>query len=190
MRVGLFFGSFNPIHIGHLIIAQSMIDGTDIEEVWFIVSPQNPFKSSKQLLHEFDRYEMVYLAIKDNDRFKVSDIEFQMPKPSYTIDTLTYLTEKHPNNDFVLIIGSDNLTSFHKWKNHKAILKHYGLLVYPRPGTTDSEISGHPNVKQVEAPLLDISATFIRKKIRQQKSVKYLVPDAVLTCIDDRKFYQ
>lgn len=190
MRIGLFFGSFNPIHVGHLIIAQSMLNGTDIDEVWFVVSPLNPFKSSKQLLHEFDRYDMVYLAIQDNDRFKVSDIEFHLPKPSFTIDTLTYISEKFTQHDFTLIIGSDNLASFSKWKNHEVILDQYGLLVYPRPGSMHSELTQHNNVSTVEAPLLDISATFIRQKIRHQKSIKYLVPDSVLACIEEKKFYQ
>ncbi len=187
MKIGLFFGSFNPIHIGHLIIANVMQDRTDLDEVWFVVSPQNPFKKRKSLIHEFDRLKMVELAIEDNDRFKALDIEFHMPRPSYTIDTLTYLFEKHPQHEFKLIIGGDNLTHFHKWKNSEQILGNYGLYVYPRPG--ESVTFQHPNVQYVEAPLIDISATFIRKSIQQGKSVKYLLPSLVEDYIHGKKLF-
>lgn len=187
MKVGLFFGSFNPIHIGHLIIASVMQDRTDLDEVWFVVSPQNPFKKRKSLIHEFDRLRMVELAIEDNDRFKALDIEFHMPRPSYTIDTLTYLFEKHPQHEFKLIIGGDNLAHFHKWKNSEQILENYGLYVYPRPG--ESVSFQHPNVQYVEAPLIDISATFIRKSIQQGKSVKYLIPPLVEDYIHGKNLF-
>ena len=189
MTVGLFFGSFNPIHIGHMIIAQTMLQSTDIDELWFVVSPQNPFKKNKSLLHEFDRLDMVEAATNENPKFKVSDIEFNMPKPSYTIDTLTLLSEKHPDINFKLIIGGDNLTSFAKWKNHQQILENYGLLVYPRPNSGDSPIKEHVNVEMVEAPLLDISATFIRNSIKTNRSIKYLVPEAVENFISGKGFY-
>jgi nicotinate-nucleotide adenylyltransferase len=189
-KIGLFFGSFNPIHMGHLIIANIMAETTDLDKVWFIVSPQNPFKPSKGLLHEFDRYDMVQAAVYENYKLEVSDVEFHMPKPSYTIDTLTYLTEKHPTKQFKVIIGEDNLSGFTKWKNHSRILEDYGLYVYGRPNAQPSELKMHSNVKMVEAPLLDISATFIRSCIRKGQSVRYLVPDAVEALIRDKKYYQ
>jgi nicotinate-nucleotide adenylyltransferase len=187
LKIGLFFGSFNPIHLGHLVIANVMQDQTDLDEVWFVVSPQNPFKKQKTLLHEFDRHKMVELAIADHFYFRVSDVEFHMPRPSYTIDTLTYLSEKYPEHEFKLIVGGDNLTHFHKWKNHEVILENYGLYVYPRPGSNPE--FDHPNVKFVEAPLMDISATFIRKTIKKGKSVKFLLPVAVEDYIRDKKLY-
>ncbi|ERM82692.1 nicotinic acid mononucleotide adenylyltransferase [Rhodonellum psychrophilum GCM71 = DSM 17998] len=183
----MFFGSFNPIHIGHLIIANIMQDQTDLDEVWFVVSPQNPFKKQQSLLHEFDRLRMVELAIADHFHFRATDVEFHMPRPSYTIDTLTLLSEKFPNHTFKLIVGGDNLTHFHKWKNHEVILAEYGLYVYPRPGENPS--FDHPNVHFVEAPLMDISATFIRNAVKTGHSVKYLLPDAVEGYIMDRKLF-
>ncbi len=189
MTVGLFFGSFNPIHVGHLIIGQTMLNDADIDEVWFIVSPQNPLKDSNSVIHHFDRIDMVELAIEGNDRFKASDIEFNLPVPSYTINTLTHISEKYSDRQFKLIIGEDNLASFAKWKNHKIILDQYGLLVYRRSGNNASDFAEHANVQFVEAPLINISATFIRKKIRQQKSYRYLVPEKVESFIRDRKLY-
>lgn len=187
MKIGLFFGSFNPVHIGHLIIANVMQDRTDLDEIWFVVSPQNPFKKQKSLLHEFDRLKMVELAIADHFYFRASDVEFHMPRPSYTIDTLTYLSEKHPNHQFRLIVGSDNLTHFNKWKNFEVILEHYGLYVYPRPG--ELQDLKHPNIRYVEAPLMDISATFIRDSIKKGHSVKYLLPQSVEDYIRDKKLF-
>ncbi len=189
-KIGLFFGSFNPIHMGHLIIANIMAENTDLTKVWFVVSPQNPFKPSKGLLHEFDRYDLVKAAIADNYKLEVSDVEFHLPKPSYTIDTLTVLSEKHPSKTFKVIIGEDNLTSFEKWKNHDQILDNYGLYVYPRPHVTNSDLKRHPNVKIVKAPLLDISATYIRQCIKDNKSVRYLVPESVEQILRLRNFYQ
>lgn len=191
MNVGLFFGSFNPIHIGHLIIAQAVLENAAVEEIWFVVSPQNPFKQNKNLLHEFDRYDMVRQAVENNDRFKVSDVEFSMPKPSYTIDTLVYLKEKHPGYDFKLIIGGDNLLIFPKWKNSDKIISEFGLIVYPRPGASnDSRLLKHQNIQSIEAPLLNISATFVRRCIRENKSIRYLVPEKAAQFIYDRKLYQ
>lgn len=191
MKVGLFFGSFNPIHIGHLVIADVMADQTDLDQVWFVVSPLNPFKSSNSLLHEFDRLKMVELAIADNFKFRASDVEFNMPKPSYTSDTLAYLTDKHPEHDFKLIIGEDNLLHFHKWKNHETILDNYGLYVYPRPQVEQSKIKvKHSSIQYVDSPMLDISATFIRKSIRNEHSVQYLLPAPVVEYIRMKKFYQ
>lgn len=190
MKIGLFFGSFNPIHTGHLIIANIMAENTDLKKVWFVVSPQNPFKHSKGLLHEFDRYDMVKAAIADNYKFEVSDVEFHLPKPSYTIDTLTYLAEKHPEKEFRIIIGSDNLESFTKWKNYEQILKLHGIYVYERPNAQPSELKSHPNVTIVQAPMLDISATYIRQCIRDKKSIRYLVPEPVEQMILQKGFYQ
>jgi nicotinate-nucleotide adenylyltransferase len=188
-KVGLFFGSFNPIHMGHLIIASIMAETTDLSKVWFVVSPQNPFKPAKGLLHEFDRYDMVRAAIHDNYKLEVTDVEFHLPKPSYTIHTLVHLKEKFPDKEFRIIMGGDNLSSFEKWKSHDIILNDYGLYVYPRPGMQLSELKLHPNVKIVEAPQLDISATFIRTCIRNKQSVRYLVPDAVEEIIRGKGFY-
>ena len=190
MKIGLFFGSFNPIHTGHMIIANIMAQNTDLDKVWFILSPQNPLKPSKGLLHEFDRYDMVRAAVYDNFKLEVSDVELHLPKPNYTVHTLVHLSEKHPDKQFKVIIGGDNLESFKRWKNHEIILNNYGLYVYPRPGMQLSELKDHPNVKVVEAPLLDISATFIRNTIRSGGSVRYLVPDPVEEMIRTKQFYK
>lgn len=189
MKIGLFFGSFNPIHVGHLIIANTMATTTDLEQVWFVVSPQNPFKKSTSLLHAFDRMDMVEQAINDNSKLKATDIEFSMPKPSFTIDTLIRLQEKHPQHQFKLIMGEDNLEQFAAWKNPTQILELFGLYVYPRPNAIKSELVTHPSVQLVEAPLLDISATFIRDCIRRNRSIRYLVPEVVEEMITQKKFY-
>ncbi len=190
MKIGLFFGSFNPIHVGHLIIANIMAESTDLAKVWFVVSPQNPLKPAKGLLHEFDRYDMVRAAVYDNYKLDVSDIEFHLPKPSYTIHTLVHLQEKHPDKTFRVIMGEDNLANFVRWKNYQQIIDNYGLYIYPRPGAQLSELRTHPNVTVVEAPLLDISATFIRERIRNGQSVRYLVPDAVEAIISAKGFFR
>ena len=190
MKVGLLFGSFNPIHIGHLILANFMATNTDLDTVWLVVSPQNPFKPSNTLLHEFDRLHMVSLAIADNPVLGVSNIEFSMPKPSYTIDTLTYLQEKYPSYEFVLIMGEDNLPLFPKWKNYESILKYHRVYVYPRSGSVTTELPEMPNVTFVKAPIFDISATFIRQCVKEEKSIKYLVPDEVAEYIKVHKLFQ
>jgi nicotinate-nucleotide adenylyltransferase len=199
MKIGLFFGSFNPIHIGHLVIANVMAENTDLNKVWLVVSPHNPFKSEKSLLHEFDRYDMVKAAIADNYKLEVSDVEFHLPRPSYTIDTLTHLTEKHPGKEFKVIIGEDNLESFAKWKNHEQILALYGLYVYPRPtelsrraspNVTNNDLKRHERVTMVEAPLLDISATYIRNCIKGNNSIRYLVPEPVEQLIRLKNYYR
>jgi len=189
-KIGLFFGSFNPIHMGHLIIANIMAENTDLNKVWFVVSPQNPLKPSKGLLHEFDRYDMVKAAIADNYKLEVSDAEFHLPKPSYTIHTLAYLKEKHPTKEFKVIVGGDNLENFSKWKNHEEILTQFGLYVYRRPGVTNTELERHAQVQMIEAPLLDISATYIRACIKNNKSIRYLVPEPVEQLIRLKNFYQ
>jgi nicotinate-nucleotide adenylyltransferase len=189
-KIGLFFGSFNPIHIGHLIIANVMAENTDLNRVWLVVSPQNPLKPSKGLLHEFDRYDMAKAAVADHYKIEVSDVEFHLPKPSFTIHTLAYLTEKHPDKEFKIIIGQDNLESFKKWKNYEQILEQYELYVYPRPDVTNTELIRHPHVKMIEAPLLDISATYIRQCIKANKSIRYLVPESVENLIRLKNFYR
>jgi nicotinate-nucleotide adenylyltransferase len=189
MKIGLFFGSFNPIHLGHLIIANTMATGTDLDQVWFVVSPQNPFKKNKSLLHEFDRLDMVERSIADNALLKATDFEFHLPKPSYTIDTLIRLLEKYPQYEFKLIMGEDNLAQFPNWKNHEKILEYVGLYVYPRPNAPSHGFSDHPQVTFVKAPLLDISATFIRDSLRNGRSIHYLVPEVVEEVIHRKKFY-
>lgn len=190
MKVGLFFGSFNPIHIGHLIIGNVMAEHADLDEVWYVVTPQNPLKKNNTLLHEFDRYDMVNLAIMDHPKFRVSDVEFHLPKPSYTIDTLTYIQEKFPQNKFVLIIGEDNLCQLPKWKNYNSILEYFELYVYPRPNSGDCDLKNHKNVRFVEAPLLDISATYIRQSIKKNLSVKYMITQEVEIFIKNKNLYR
>ncbi|MFY0625205.1 MAG: nicotinate-nucleotide adenylyltransferase [Reichenbachiella sp.] len=189
MKVGLFFGSFNPIHVGHMIIAQTMVESGKIDELWFVISPQNPFKKNKNLLHEFDRLDLVEAAIGYNPKFKASDVEFNMPKPSYTIDTLTLLSERYDDIEFKLIMGEDNLTQFHKWKNYKEILVQYGLLVYPRPNAEKHQIELNEKTLFVESPLLNISATFIRDRIRNGHTIKYLVPSEVEEMIRRKEYF-
>ncbi|MGK7392152.1 MAG: nicotinate (nicotinamide) nucleotide adenylyltransferase [Candidatus Cyclobacteriaceae bacterium M2_1C_046] len=190
MNVGLLFGSFNPIHTGHLIIANLIKEQTDLQQVWFVVSPQNPFKKRSSLLHEFDRLDMVRAAVFDNYDLRECDIEFNMPRPSYTVDTLAYLSEKYPDHHFKLIMGEDNLKHLHKWKNYEVILENYGILVYPRPDNSEDKKLDHPNIELVKAPVLDISATFIRNCVKNNISLRYLVPDPVEELIRTKKFYQ
>ena len=188
-QIGLFFGSFNPVHIGHLIIANHMANETDLDQVWMVVSPQNPFKDKKSLAKDRDRYNLVHLAIGDNPKLSVSDIEFSMPKPSYTIDTLTYLKEKYPNKIFYLIMGGDNVPTLPKWKNSEFLIENYKIYVYKRPGYDLGPLASHPNITSVEAPLLDISSTHIRQLIKERKSIQYLVPDAARLEIERSSIY-
>ena len=188
MKVGLYFGTFNPIHIGHMAIANYMVEFTDISQLWFVVSPQNPFKNTKNLLKDYHRLEMVIRAVDDDNRFSVSDIEFRLPKPSYTIDTLVYLKEKHPQHEFCLILGSDNLQSLRLWKNSDIIMRDYQLLVYPRPEYPITEKS--MNITIVEAPLMQISATFIRQAIAEGKNIDHFVPKKTWKYIQEMNFYK
>lgn len=190
MKIGLYFGSFNPLHIGHLAIANYMVEFSDLDEIWLVVSPQNPLKKKSSLLNEFDRFDMVELALKDDLRIKPSDIEFNLPKPSYTIDTLTYLSEKHPKYNFNLIVGADSLQSFHKWKNYEKILKHYNLYVYPRPNCNIDEFKDHKNVNIINAPLMEVSSSFIRKSIKENKDIRYFLPTEVYKYIKKMNFYK
>ncbi len=189
-KTGLFFGSFNPIHIGHLIIAEYMLEFTDLDKIWFIVSPHNPLKERKTLLADHHRLILVKIAIEDNPRMKASDIEFNMPKPSYTIDTLTYLKEKYPNKDFVLIAGTDIFPSFHKWKNYKEILSNYKIYVYSRPDYDIGFYTNHPKVKIFNAPLMEISSSFIRNAIKNGKNINYMLPEKVSKYICEMHFYE
>lgn len=189
MKIGLYFGSFNPVHVGHLIIANHILNETDIEKIWFVVSPHNPFKSESGLLNEYHRLHLVRLATEDDNRIKASDIEFGLPKPSYTINTLTYLKEKHPEHEFCVIMGSDSFQNFSKWKNYEVILKHYPIYVYRRPGFEVHDLPGG-DIRVLEAPLLQLSATHIRKYIREGKPVRYMIPDKVLEEIEKGGYYK
>ena len=193
MEIGLFFGSFNPIHTGHLVIANVIKEATDLQQVWFVVSPQSPFKKANTLLNEYDRLRMVELAVEENFDLRACNIEFSLPKPSYTVDTLVHLEERYPQHRFHLLLGSDNLTHFHKWKNYQSILEYRSLYVYPRPDVSEDKIPdtvrNHPHIRRVEAPLLDISATFIRQCLQQNMSIQYLVPDRVIDYIIAKKLY-
>jgi len=189
-KTGLFFGSFNPIHIGHMILAEYMIENTDLKEIWFVVSPQNPLKEKKGLLADYHRLAMVNIAVEDDARMRSCNIEFKMPQPSYTIDTLAYLDEKHPDRHFVLIGGTDILPSFHKWKNYKVLLENYTLYIYNRPHYEPGEYSNHPNISFFEAPLLEISASFIRASIKQEKDIRYMLPLRVYEYIKEMHFYE
>ncbi|MBO7469843.1 MAG: nicotinate-nucleotide adenylyltransferase [Bacteroidales bacterium] len=189
-KIGLFFGSFNPIHNGHLMLANYLAEYGGLDEIWFVVSPQNPFKDKKSLLADRHRMYMVEMAIKGDERFQVCDIEFYMPQPSYTIDTLTRLQERHPNTDFYLICGMDNIESFKKWKNYEMILQYHHLMVYPRKGYSSNELVEHPSVTVVEAPEIEVSSTFIRNAIGEGKDVRYFVPKEVYKYIIDMHFYE
>ena len=189
-KIGLYFGTFNPIHIGHLIIANHMVNYTDLDEVWFVVSPLNPFKKKKTLLDNYARLELVYRAIKGYDSLRVSDIEFGLPRPSYTINTLVYITEKYPNKDFALIMGGDNLNSFHKWKNHELILQNHELYVYPRLTSTKSSLDNHEKINLVGAPIMQISSSFIRNAIKEQIDVRAMLPKNVWEYIDEMNYYR
>jgi nicotinate-nucleotide adenylyltransferase len=190
MKVGLYFGTYNPIHIGHLAIANYLVEFSDVDQLWFVISPQSPFKTKKKLLDNYQRLEMVNLAIEDDDRFRASSIEFKLPIPSYTIDTLTYLKEKHPKNEFYLIMGADNLVYIDKWKNAELILSDYHLLVYPRPGVNKESLRKHPHIHFIEAPVMEISSSFIRKAIAEGKDVCHFLPQKTWKYIDEMGFYK
>jgi len=189
MHIGLFFGSFNPIHIGHLIVANHIVEYTNIDKLWFVVSPHNPLKDSHSLLNEYDRLHLVRLAIENNPKFRASNIEFQLPKPSYTIDTLTYLTEKFPLEQFSVIMGSDSFQNIHRWKNYEQLTKNYPIIIYQRPGFGITETHG-ASLTVVDAPLLSISSTFIRNQVKQGKSIRYLVPEAVFDYIAGSNYFK
>ncbi|MBK6640714.1 MAG: nicotinate-nucleotide adenylyltransferase [Bacteroidetes bacterium] len=190
MKIGLFFGSFNPIHNGHLVIASYMAEFSDLNQVWLVVSPHNPFKVAGSLLQDHHRFEMVRIGIGDYRKLKASKIEFSLPKPSYTINTLAHLYEQYPNDQFVLIMGSDNLSTFKKWKNWEQILENHEIYIYPRPGNDGGELKDHPKVKLIDAPLMELSSTFIRNAIKAKKDVRFMLPESVFTYLDEMNFYK
>lgn len=192
-KIGLFFGSFNPIHIGHLILANYILENSDMDELWFVVSPQNPFKDKKSLLKDHNRLDMVQLAVKNYPNMRASNVEFSLPQPSYTIDTLTYLREKHPDYSFSLIMGEDNLNGLHKWKNADLLLKNYHIIVYPRifeSEKKDPEYLGHENISLVKAPVIELSAKEIRNMIKAGKNVRPMLPPEVFDYLDGSSFYK
>ena len=189
-RTGLFFGSFNPVHVGHMIIANYMATQTELDEVWLVVSPQNPFKKAGSLARDHDRLYLVKLAIGDTPKLRASNVEFDLPKPSYTIDTLAVLREKYPNRTFSLIMGGDNLPTLPKWKNADILLRDYDIHVYNRPGYEHGELANHPRVFLHEAPLMHLSATYVRRTLKAGHSVRYLVPDAVAEELEKSGLYR
>ncbi|WP_220761205.1 nicotinate (nicotinamide) nucleotide adenylyltransferase [Flavobacterium sp. UMI-01] len=202
MKIGLYFGTFNPIHVGHLIIANHMVEHTDLDQVWMVVTPHNPLKKKSTLLDDYHRLHMVHLATENFPKLKPTDIEFKLPQPNYTINTLVYLEEKYANYEFALIMGEDNLNSLHKWKNYEMILKNYSLYVYPRletkdlvadgmaNNTTNFEFQNNSKINMIEAPVVEISSTFIRENIKNHKNVQPLLPVKVWEYIDHNNFYK
>lgn len=192
MKIGLYFGTFNPIHIGHLSIANHMVEFSDLDQVWFVVTPHSPFKKKSSLLDNHQRFEMVYQATESYDHLQPSDIEFKLTQPNYTINTLAHLEEKYPKHDFSLIMGEDNLKGFHKWKNYEVILENYNLYVYPRisEGKIETQFDDHNKIHRVKAPIMEISSTFIRNAIKDQKNIRPLLPNKVWKYIDEMNFYR
>lgn len=192
-KVGLYFGTFNPVHIGHMIIANHMVEFSDLDEVWFVVTPQSPFKVKKTLLDNNHRYQMVLEATQDYPKLKPSTIEFNLPQPNYTINTLVHLSEKYPEgHQFCLIMGEDNLKTFHKWKNYEVILDDYELFIYPRisEGEMVHRFNDHQRIHQVNAPIIEISSTFIRREYKKGKNIRPLLPNSVWKYIDEMNFYR
>jgi nicotinate-nucleotide adenylyltransferase len=197
--IGLYFGTFNPIHVGHLIIANHMAQNADLDQVWFVVTPQNPLKPKASLLADYHRLALVRLAVDDNPRIEASNIEFDLPQPSYTVLTLASLSDKYPDYDFTIIMGEDNLNTLHKWKNYEALLEHYSILVYPRVESDEnlsvntesrSPLLDRDNVTMIDAPLMKLSASFIRRSIKEGKDVRYLLTEKVVKYIDEMNFYK
>lgn len=192
MKIGLYFGTFNPIHVGHLTIANHLAEHSDLDQVWFVVTPQSPFKKKSSLLDNHQRLEMVYRATKDYSKLRPSDIEFGLNQPNYTIDTLTYLHEKFPEHEFALIMGEDNLKSFHKWKNYELILENHYIYVYPRltKDKTTSKFEDHPKVFNISAPIMELSSTFIRQEIKAGNNIRPMLPENVWEYLDEMNFYK
>lgn len=203
MNIGLYFGTYNPIHIGHLIIANHMVEYTELDQVWLVVSPQNPLKKKASLLEDYHRLALVRTAVEGNNKLKASNIEFDLPKPSYSIDTLIYIQEKYPEHSFSLIMGEDNLRTLHKWKNYEEIINNHSIFVYPR-ALTETErlenqpsgnqnidlINNNPNITMCDAPVMKVSASFIRKAIREKKDVRYLLSEPVFNYLTEMHFYE
>ena len=192
MKVGLYFGTFNPIHVGHLIIANHIVENSDLDQLWMVVTPHNPLKKKSGLLADYHRLQMVHLATEDYDKIIPSDIEFKLPQPNYTVNTLAHLQEKFPQHEFSLIMGEDNLKSLKKWKNYELILNDYHLYVYPRISTDEipEEFANHPNIHKVNAPIIELSSTFIRNSIKDQKNIKPMLDTKVWEYIDHNLFYK
>ncbi len=190
-KTGLFFGSFNPIHVGHLIIANHIVQNSDLDEIWFVISPQSPFKKKASLLADYHRYALVDIAVENNNKLWASNIEFKLPQPSYTTHTLAFLEEKYPMKEFALIMGEDNIIHINKWKNGDYIIENYPIYVYPRPNTALSKYHEHPNVSIIEdVPRMEVSSTFIRKSIKEGKDVRYLLPNKVWEYVEEMNFYK
>jgi nicotinate-nucleotide adenylyltransferase len=192
MKIGLFFGSYNPIHVGHLIIGNYIAEHSDLDQVWFVVTPHSPFKKKSTLLDNYQRLEMVYRATKEYTKLKPSDIEFNLPQPNYTINTLVYLQEKHPAHEFALIMGEDNLKGLHKWKNHELILENHHIYVYPRISETkvDASLKNHKKTHFIDAPIMELSSTYIRNAIKDGKNVQPMLPENVWEYLDEMNFYR
>ncbi len=191
-KIGLYFGTFNPIHIGHLTIANHMAEYSDLDEIWMVVTPHNPFKKKSSLLDNHHRYEMVYRATESYPKLKPSDVEFKLPQPNYTVHTLAHLQEAYSEDQFHLIMGEDNLKSFHKWKNYEVILENHNIYVYPRiaEGVIETQFNDHPKIHRVDAPIMEISSTFIRNAITEGKNIRPLIPSKVWEYIDEMNFYR
>ena len=191
-KIGLYFGTFNPIHVGHLTIANYMVEYSDLDEVWLVVTPHNPHKKKNSLLDDIHRLAMVRIAVEDYPKLKASSIEFDLPQPNFTVNTLAHLEEKYPEYEFCLIMGEDNLKSFHKWKNYEVILERYAIYIYPRisEGRVESRFMDHPAITLVEAPIMELSSTFIRNAIKKNKNIRPMLPDAVWKYLDEMNFYR
>lgn len=192
MKIGLYFGTFNPIHVGHLIIANHMAENANLDQVWMVVTPHNPLKKKNTLLDDYHRLQMVHLATDSFEKLKPSDIEFKLSQPNYTVNTLVHLQEKYPNHEFSLIMGEDNLKTLHKWKNYEIILQDYDIYVYPRISSEveNLELKNHPKIHLIDAPIVEISSTFIRNNIKEGKNVQPLLPEKVWEYIDHNNFYK
>jgi nicotinate-nucleotide adenylyltransferase len=192
MNIGLYFGTFNPIHVGHLIIANHLAEHSDLEQIWMVVTPHNPLKQKNTLLDDYQRLHLVRLATEEYPKIKPSDIEFKLPQPNYTVNTLAHLMEKYPQHEFSLIMGEDNLKSFHKWKNYEYILQHHDIYIYPRISqeAENLEFKNHPRIHLIEAPIVEISSTFIRDGIKSKKNIRPLLPHSVWEYVDHNNFYR
>ncbi|WP_284651069.1 nicotinate (nicotinamide) nucleotide adenylyltransferase [Flavobacterium terrisoli] len=192
MKIGLYFGTFNPIHVGHMIIANHLAEHSDLEQIWMVVTPHNPLKQKNTLLDDYQRLHLVRLATEDYPKIKPSDIEFKLPQPNYTVNTLAHLMEKYPQHQFSLIMGEDNLKSFHKWKNYDYILQHHDIYIYPRvsEGEYNLEFKNHPRIHIIDAPIVEISSTFIRENIKNKKNIRPLLPHSVWEYVDHNNFYK
>ncbi|HLA55984.1 MAG TPA: nicotinate (nicotinamide) nucleotide adenylyltransferase [Flavobacterium sp.] len=192
MKIGLYFGTFNPIHIGHMIIANHLAEYSGLDQIWMVVTPHNPNKTKNTLLDDYKRLEMVFLATEDYPKIKPSDIEFKLPQPNYTVNTLAHLQDKYPTHEFSLIMGEDNLNSLHKWKNYDIILQNHDVYVYPRTSNTDidAQFINHPKIHRIGAPVMEISSTFIRDSIKNGKSVRPLLPSEVWQYVDHNNLYK